>query len=162
MTSFTVVRNCVLPLHLYYKVDEHIWVRVEENGEVTLGYTDVAQTTAGGMLHVTFRPVGKFYARGKVVAVVESSKWLGALRTPIAGTLVATNEAVREDAGLINRSPYGRGWLVRIRPENLERDLSDLVTGEDAIRAYEALMEEKNLDDCVHCEGYEVPQEVSG
>ena len=157
MAPYAVVHNCILPLDLYYKVEEHIWVRVEENGEVTLGYTDVAQTTAGGILHVTFRSVGKFYPRGKVVAVVESSKWLGALRTPVAGTLVATNPEVAQDAGLVNRSPYRRGWLVRLRPENLERDLADLVTGEEAIRAYERLMVEKNLDDCVHCEGYELP-----
>ncbi len=158
MAAFVLVRNCVLPLHLYYKVEDHIWARVEPNGDVTLGYTDVAQTTAGGILHVTFRPVGAFYARGKVVAVVESSKWLGALRTPVAGTLVATNPLVAEDAGWVNRSPYRRGWLVRFRPENLERDLQDLVTGEEAIRAYKALMAEKGLEDCVHCEGYEVPE----
>ncbi len=157
MDAFAVVRNCVLPLDLYYKVEDHIWARVVEDREVILGYTDVAQTTAGGMLHVTFRPINRFYARGKVVAVVESSKWLGALRTPVAGTLVAVNPAVQKDAGLINRSPYRRGWLVRLRPENLERDLADLLTGEEAVRAYEALMEEKGLDDCVHCEGYEMP-----
>lgn len=157
MADFALVRNCVLPLHLYYKIEDHIWVRVEETGEVTLGYTDVAQTTAGGMLHVTFRPTGKFYPRGKVVAIVESSKWLGALRTPVAGTLTETNPSVVEDAGWINRSPYRRGWLVRLRPENLERDLADLLTGEAAIRAYASFMAERGLDDCVHCEGYEVP-----
>ncbi len=155
--TFTVIHNCVLPLHLYYKVDEHIWVRTKGD-EVTLGYTDVAQTTAGGMLHVTFRPQGKFYEKGKVVAVVESSKWLGALRTPIAGTLVAVNHALQEDAGLINRSPYEQGWLVRLQAENLARDLADLLTGAEAIKAYEALIEEKKLDDCVHCEGYEIPE----
>jgi len=157
MAEVAIVRNCVLPLDLYYKVEDHIWVRVEADGTVTLGFTDMAQTTAGGMLHVTYRPVGKFYPRGKVVALVESAKWLGPLRTPVAGTLIAVNEALPQDAGLINRSPYRRGWLVRLEPTDLETDLAMLVTGETAVAAYEAFMAEKGLDDCVHCEGYEMP-----
>lgn len=157
MAEVAIVRNCVLPLDLYYKVEDHIWVRVETDGTVTLGFTDMAQTTAGGMLHVTYRPVGKFYPRGKVVALVESAKWLGPLRTPVAGTLVAVNEALPADAGLINRSPYKRGWLARLEPADLEADLAELVTGEAAVAAYEAFMAEKGLDDCVHCEGYEMP-----
>ncbi|HHB89909.1 MAG TPA: glycine cleavage system protein H, partial [Anaerolineae bacterium] len=105
MADFAIVRNCVLPRDLYYKIEDHIWARKEPNGLVTLGYTDVAQTTAGGMLMVSYRPVGKFYARNKIVALVESGKWLGPLRTPVAGALVEVNEALRTDAGLINRSP---------------------------------------------------------
>lgn len=157
MTEIALVRNCVLPRDLYYRVEEHVWVRVEPEGTVTLGFTDVAQTTAGGMLHVTYRPLGKFYPKGKVVTLVESAKWLGALRTPVAGTLVAVNHALPSDAGLINRSPYGKGWLVRIQPENLAADLEGLVTGDAAIEAYEAFMAQRQLDDCVHCEGYEMP-----
>lgn len=157
MTAFVLLRNCVLPTDLYYRVSDHIWVRREEDGLVTLGFTDVAQTTAGAMLIVSFRPMGKFYARNKVVALVESGKWLGPLRTPVAGTLVEINSALLDDAGLINRSPYGRGWVVRMAPEALERDLSELFSGEAAVAAYDRLMIEKGLDDCVHCEGYEVP-----
>lgn len=156
MAEVAIVRNCVLPPDLYYKVEDHIWVRPEADGGVTLGFTDMAQTAAGGMLHVTFRSVGKFYPRGKVVVLVESAKWLGPLRTPVAGILVAVNEALPQDAGLINRSPYKRGWLVRLEPTDLQTDLAALVTGEAAIAAYEAFMAEKNLDDCVHCEGYEM------
>ncbi|NOX61391.1 MAG: glycine cleavage system protein H [Chloroflexi bacterium] len=157
MSDFALVRNCVLPRDLYYRVEDHIWARRNADGTVTLGFTDVAQTTAGGMLIVSYRPLGKFYRRNKVVALVESGKWLGPLRTPVAGTLVEVNEALPADAGLINRSPYGRGWVVRIEPEDADRDLAELLTGNAAIEAYERLMEEKGLDDCVHCEGYELP-----
>ncbi len=108
VANVAIVRNCVLPRDLYYKV-------------------------------------------------VESAKWLGALRTPIGGTLVAVNEALPQDAGLINRSPYSRGWLVRLEPENLEADLAGLVAGDAAVAAYETFMAEKKLDDCIHCEGYEMP-----
>lgn len=157
MADFALVRNCVLPTELFYRVQDHIWVRCDKDGLVTLGFTDVAQTTAGAMLIVSFRPTGKFYDRHKVVALVESGKWLGPLRTPVAGTLVEVNTALLDDAGLINRSPYGRGWVVRMAPQALERDLAELLSGEAAVAAYARLMEDKGLDDCVHCEGYEMP-----
>lgn len=157
MTDIAIVRNCVLPFNLHYAVEEHIWVRSEPDGTATLGFTDVAQAIAGGILHVSFRPVGQIYAVGKVVAVVEGAKWLGPLRTPVAGRLEEANSVLLEDAGLINRSPYRRGWVARLAPENLRRDLAALQSGGAAIGAYETLMTRRNLDQCVHCEGYEMP-----
>ncbi len=159
MGNVAFVRNCVLPRDLYYLVDQHIWIRPLPN-LVTLGFTDVAQTTAGSMLTVSYRPLGKLYPRNKVVALVESGKWLGALRTPIAGVLVAINETLPLEAGLINSSPYNKGWVVQLEPTNLEEDLAALQTGETAVSAYKAFMAEKRLDDCVHCEGYEFPEGI--
>lgn len=157
MSDFTSVRSCVLPLSLYYKVEEHLWLRPEADGSVTLGFSDVAQTTAGRILVVSFRPVNARYKQGKTIAIVESAKWLGPLRAPMEGTLVAVNESLLEDAGLVNRSPYRKGWVVRFRPDAL--DLKDFVTGADAAQAYEGYMERRNLDDCIHCEGYEFPDD---
>ncbi|MFQ5856402.1 MAG: glycine cleavage system protein GcvH [Anaerolineae bacterium] len=156
LDNVAVVRNCIIPTHLHYFVDQHTWLRCDEDGAVTLGLTDVAQTTAGAILHVTFKRIGAVYPRGKVVAVVESGKWLGPFRTPVSGEIIAVNERLSEDAGLVNRSPYRQGWVVRINPSNLAEELQELVTGEDAVRAYTALMEDKGLDECVHCEGFEI------
>lgn len=146
-----------MPLDLYYRVEEHVWVRPEPDGTATLGFSDVAQTVAGAILHVTFRPLGRRYAVGAPVAALESAKWLGALRTPVAGQLVAVNERLLTDAGLVNRSPYRSGWLARLTPDDLARDLAALLTGQAAADAYAAYMERRNLDECVHCEGYELP-----
>lgn len=157
--SVTTVRSCVLPLSLYYKIEEHLWLRPEADRSVTLGFTDVAQTTAGRMLVVSFRPIGAHYKQGKTVAIVESAKWLGPLRAPMDGTLVAVNESLLEDAGLVNRSTYNKGWVVRFQPNDL--DLKNFLTGADAMQAYESFMERRNLDDCIHCEGYEFPEEES-
>jgi glycine cleavage system H protein len=159
MASTAVVRSCVLPLDLYYKVEEHLWLRIDVDKSVTLGFTDVAQTTAGRMLVVSFRPIGAYYKQGKTIAIVESAKWLGPLRAPMDGTLVAMNEALFEDAGLVNRSPYHKGWIVRFQPDDLESGLKNFVTNLDAMQAYESFMERRNLDDCIHCEGYEFPEE---
>ncbi|MCX7623442.1 MAG: glycine cleavage system protein H [Thermomicrobium sp.] len=156
-TAYAIVHSCILPLDLFYRVEQHEWVRLEPDGTVLLGHTDVAQTVAGRILQVTVRPTGRRYARDATVAVVECAKWLGAYRTPIAGELVEANRSVLEDPGLVNRSPYRRGWLVRIVPEDPARDLADLLTGPAAVTAYDAFMTRRGLDDCVHCEGYELP-----
>jgi glycine cleavage system H protein len=157
MSAFLTIRGCVLPLSLYYKVEEHLWLRMEADGTITLGLTDMAQTTAGRILVVSFRPVGAHYQKGKTIAVVESAKWLGPLRAPMDGWLTAVNQDLLEDAGLVNRSPYRRGWLVRFRPAHLE--LSDFLNAESAAQAYAGLMESRKLEDCVHCEGYEFPDD---
>jgi len=155
--SVARVRNCLLPLDLYYRVEEHLWVRAEEDGTVTVGMTDVAQTTAGRVLVVTFRPLGRHYARDRPVAVLESGKWLGPVRAPVSGELVAVNPALLREPDLVNRSPYRRGWIVRLRPSAWEQEVGLLQSGPEAVEAYERYMGERDLDDCVHCEGYELP-----
>lgn len=156
MSDYEVVRNCVLPLDLYYKVEDHLWVRLDDDATATIGMTDVAQTIAGAILHARPRKPGTFRPRGKSLATVESAKWIGPVRAPLSAEVVAVNELVIEDAGLINKRPYGDGWILRLRPTNLEAELPDLVTGEPALAAYRRLMEEEDLDDCIHCEGFEV------
>jgi glycine cleavage system H protein len=154
--SFALVHNCALPRDLYYKVEEHLWVRVTADDTVTLGLTDAAQTMAGAILYVNPRPTGKEYKRGATVASVESGKWIGAIRTPVAGTLLQVNPDAIADAALLNRSPYRKGWIARLAPANLAEDLKLLVTGAVAIASYEEYMRERGLSDCVHCEGFEV------
>jgi glycine cleavage system H protein len=154
--AFALVRNCALPLDLYYKVEEHLWVRVNADGTATIGLTDAAQTIAGAILYVNPRPVGKSYARGATIASVESGKWIGAIRTPVAGTLLEVNPLAVADAGILNRSPYRRGWIARLQPTQLAEDLKLLVTGDAAAATYEELMAERGLSECVHCEGFEV------
>lgn len=156
MSEFVLVRSCALPLALYYKIEEHIWVRVNDDGTATLGLTDAAQTIAGAILYLNPRTIGKVYKRGGTVATIESGKWIGALHTPIAGTLLEINPTAVAEAGLINRSPYRRGWIARIQPQELSEDLELLVTGEAAAAAYNVFMVEHDLSDCIHCEGFEV------
>jgi glycine cleavage system H protein len=152
------VRNCLLPLELYYRVEEHVWLRLEPGNCITLGLTDVVQTTAGGMLVVSFRPAGALYKQGKSVAIVESAKWLGPLRAPMDAYLETGNDALLTDPGLINRSPYNRGWIVRMKPVDLQVGLMAFVPGNQAVQAYEDFMSRRNLDGCIHCEGFEMPE----
>lgn len=162
MVSYTLVRSCVLPMDLLYKIEEHLWLRVNTDNSVTLGFTDMAQTTAGRMLAVSYRPTNVHYRKGKTLAVVESAKWLGPLRAPLDGVLLETNIALLEDAGLINRSPYHRGWVVRFLPDDVRAIQQEFIPAAEAATLYEAYMTRHNLDDCVHCEGYEFPDQTDG
>jgi glycine cleavage system H protein len=155
MPDHPEVRGCVLPLSLHYSVGDHTWVAVQGDGTVTVGMTDVAQNLAGPLLHCKVKKAGTIVVRGKPLATVESSKWVGPVKSPIAGEITAVNEAVGKDAKVINRSPYRDGWIVRMRPSQLDQDLKDMLTGTAAVEAYRARIESENIKACVHIEGFE-------
>ena len=154
MSDNPEVRGCVLPLHLHYAVDNHTWVEVAEDGSVTVGMTDVAQNMAGPLLHAKPKKVGAVRKRGKPVATVESSKWVGPVISPITGEITAVNEAL-SDATIINRSPYKAGWIVKMNPSNLDAELADLLTGDAAVEKYRTKIETEDLKACEHVEGFE-------
>jgi glycine cleavage system H protein len=148
----TIYRGCVLPANLYYAVDADVWVRLEGDGQVTLGMTDPAQTRCGRMVHIAFKRVGRQIDRGQSVATVESGKWVGPVPSPITGELLATNQAAFDrDILVANRDPYGAGWLVRLRPRDLATDLAGMRTGVDAIDLYRRRIDEMEVR-CFRCE----------
>jgi glycine cleavage system H protein len=149
------VRGCVLPLHLHYNVADHTWVAVHDDGTASVGMTDVAQNLAGPLLHASPKKVGTVRQKGRPVATVESSKWVGPVKAPISGEIVAVNDVLATDAAVINRSPYKAGWIVRMRPSDLAADLAELLTGDAAVEAYRRRIEEQDIKACTHVEGFE-------
>jgi glycine cleavage system H protein len=145
-----VFNACQIPEDLYYDVSLDVWVRWEADGTVTLGMTDPAQALCGRIVNITFKPPGRTLRRGQSAAIIESAKWVGPFPTPLSGTIVAVNEAFRRDLLLANKDPYGAGWLVRLRPTGPETERGPLVTGEEAMRAYEKKIKEQGLH-CVRC-----------
>ncbi len=138
------VLNCNLPDDLYYLVEKHVWARVED-GVVVVGLSDVAQNLAKGILSVSPRAAGKKVAKGRSVATVESSKWVGPVPTPVSGEIVEVNQALVSDPGMINRDPYGAGWVSKIRPDDLDADLADMKTGADGVAAYQVFLEAEGI-----------------
>lgn len=155
MTDREEIRGCVVLKDLYYLVDDHTWLTVNDDGTVTVGMTDVAQNMAGPILHAKAKKVGTVRVKGKPLATVESSKWVGPLKSPVSGEIVAINEAITADAQLINRSPYKNGWILKLKPEKLDEELPFLVTGEAAVQAYRDKIEKEDLKTCEHVEGFE-------
>ncbi len=155
MAETQEIRGCVIRLDLYYDVDDHTWVRLNDDGTVTMGMTDVAQNMAGPLLHAKTKAVGSTRKKGKPVATVESAKWVGPVKTPISGEIVEVNQTIEQDAKVINRSPYKEGWIVKMKPTNLDEELKDLKTGEEAVKAYKEKIEAEDIKACEHVEGFE-------
>ncbi len=149
------VKNCLLPDDLLYHVENNVWLRDNGDGTFDLGMTDIAQSLAGALLHCRAKKVGKEVKAGKSLATVESGKWVGPLKAPFGCEIVATNEEVERDAAILNRSPYKQGWIVRLKPAEGEDPAAVLVSGADAVAGFTAYMAEKELGECIHCEGFD-------
>jgi glycine cleavage system H protein len=103
----------------------HEWVREEPDGTLSVGITDHAQDVLGELVFVEPPAVGKKVLGGDACAVVESVKAAADVYAPLAGEIVAANEALKEAPGQLNKDPYG-AWLFRLKPAP-EADLAQLL-----------------------------------
>jgi glycine cleavage system H protein len=140
----TPVLGCDIPEDLYYLIEKHVWARREED-LVVVGLTDVAQNLAKGIISVTTKRVGRSLARGKSLGTVESSKWVGPVPAPVTGEIVQVNEALTGDPGLLNRDPYGEGWVAKLRPADWDGEVGELASGPAGVEAYRAFLEEQGI-----------------
>jgi glycine cleavage system H protein len=104
-----------VPQGLRY-TEEHEYVKeTGEAGVVTVGITDYAQDQLGDVVFVELPTVGASFARMEVFGTIEAVKAVSELFSPVAGEVVAVNEALDGNPALVNTDPYGEGWMVRIR-----------------------------------------------
>ena len=97
---------------------DHEWVRQEADGTLTVGITSHAQDALGDVVFVELPGVGRSYAQRDAAGVVESVKAAADVYMPIAGEIVATNDALVADPSLANSDPQGAGWFFRVRPSD--------------------------------------------
>lgn len=120
----------LFPPELYYDRSTHVWARHAPHGEtVTIGLDALGLESLGDMAYLSLQAVGFPAQRGESIGTLEAAKMVGDLVAPVSGLIAARNEAVLSDPGLINRDPYGEGWLVQITPSAWERDSAELVHG---------------------------------
>lgn len=104
-----------LPTTLRY-AESHEWARPD--GEtVVVGIDDYAQDRLGDIVYVELPVVGARFGQGEEFGSVESVKAVSELYMPIAGEVVAINDALQEDPAAVNSQPYERGWLIRVKPD---------------------------------------------
>ncbi len=106
-----------LPGELLYTRD-HEWLRREDDGSVTVGITDHAQSALGDLVYVELPDVGQEVSEAGEMAVVESVKAASDVYAPISGEILAVNEELADDPEKINSDPYGDGWIVRMNPSD--------------------------------------------
>ncbi len=146
-----VYRGCQFPADYLYDVDHDVWLRLDDDGCVTMGMTDPAQAQCGKFVHIRFKAVGRHLLRGQSAATIESAKWVGPFPTPLSGEIVATNAAgFQLDMLLANKDPYDTGWLIRLRPSQFEGERAELLSQEAAFTRYREKLDARNLQ-CYRC-----------
>ena len=106
-----------IPEELMY-TKEHEWAK-EEGGVVRIGITDYAAKTLNDVVYVTSPHVNGTVEQAKTMGTVESIKAVSEVYSPISGTVTRVNGALDSHPELVNKSPYGEGWLVEVKPSNL-------------------------------------------
>ncbi len=118
-----------IPAELKY-IASHEWLRLEDDGTITVGITEHAQDLLGDVVFVELPEVGDTITVDEEIAVVESVKAASDVYAPITGEIVAINESLEEDPEIINSDPYGAGWFFRMKPDNIE-DYEALLTADE-------------------------------
>jgi glycine cleavage system H protein len=112
------------PEHLKY-TETHEWIGTEADGTLAMGITDHAQEVLGDIVFLELPPIGKRFAQGEACAVIESVKAASDIYMPVAGEVVAANDALVQSPERINADAYG-AWMFRIKPDNAG-DISSLM-----------------------------------
>jgi glycine cleavage system H protein len=113
------------PEELRY-VKTHEWVRLEDDGTVTVGITDYAQAALGDLVFVETPEIGRQVQASEACAVVESVKAASDIYAPVSGEIIDANGELNSSPELVNSDPYSDGWIMRIRPSDLS-ELDDLL-----------------------------------
>ena len=123
-----------IPTELRY-TKSHEWVRLEEDGTVTVGISDHAQELLGDLVFVELPEVGTQMAAEEACCVVESVKAASDVYMPITGEIIDTNQALVDEPEIINSSPYDDGWVFKIKPDDADdvEQLMDASTYESEI-----------------------------
>ncbi|MBH8249667.1 glycine cleavage system protein GcvH [Acinetobacter baumannii] len=104
----------------------HEWVKIDGDLVIT-GITDHAQDELGDLVYVETPEVGSQVTAGEQAGVVESVKTASDIHAPVSGTVVEVNTDLEDDPDFVNEDPYGKGWIYKIKPDNIA-DVEKLLT----------------------------------
>lgn len=112
----------------------HEWVRVNDDGTVTVGITSHAQDQLGDMVYVEVPEIDHELEAEDACAVVESVKAASDIYAPLSGTVVEANEELADNPEIVNQDPFGAGWIMKIRPVDIAA--TDALMDADAYLAF--------------------------
>ena len=116
---------------------EHEWVKLEKD-IATMGITDYAQGELGDIVFVELPKVGTKVEQMKSFGVIEAVKAVSELFSPVTGEVAEVNSKLESEAGLINKDPYGEGWIIKVKVKD-QSEVNKLLSAED----YKKLLEQK-------------------
>jgi glycine cleavage system H protein len=117
-----------IPEELKY-TESHEWVSLDADGSARIGITDHAQEALGDLVFVELPAVGDNIDQGDACAVVESVKAASDIYSPLTGEVLAVNDSLEDDPGIVNADPYGDGWLYSVSLTDAG-ELEDLMDAE--------------------------------
>lgn len=142
-----IIEGCDFPEEgILYDVENQMWVRFDDDGNVTAGLTDIGQHIAGDLLYVKPKQVSSDVPKGKRAAIIESGKYVGPINAPLTGKIIEVNQAVTDNARLVNEDPYGEGWIIRLKPSKLDSERDTLMAGRTAMEAIREKMSRESWD----------------
>ena len=119
-----------IPADLHY-TEDHEYVKLTEDTDiVAVGITDYAQGELGDVVYVDLPEVGTKFSRMDVFGTIEAVKAVSQLFTPMTGEVTEINEALEGDPSLVNKDPYGEGWMIKLRIRG-RSDLDALLSASD-------------------------------
>jgi len=113
------IDHCVFPDDLLYDLENNTWLRMEENGDVTVGVTSVLPAIAGKLTQARLKSPEVTIQRGRSLGTLESLKFVGPVPSPVSGILLKTNGLIVDRPKIINDSPYQEGWIASLKPSHL-------------------------------------------
>lgn len=117
------------PTDLRYTEDHEYVKQTGDNSVVQIGITDYAQGELGDVVYVDLPKVGASFGRRDVFGTIEAVKAVSELYAPVAGTVTEVNTALQNDPAVVNRDPYGAGWMIKVRVKT-PADLDQLLSAE--------------------------------
>jgi glycine cleavage system H protein len=145
VSQIVEVAGFAVALDRAYDGTGHFWVSMIDGARARIGMDALGVETSGTIAQLAFLPVGEHLKRGEAFGSLEAAKFVGPLTSPLSGTVSATNDAVVADPALVERDPYGAGWLVEVDLAD-SGDLPDLISGADRIRVwFEAEVEDYRM-----------------
>lgn len=110
----------------YYYTRDHEWLRAKPDGNLLVGITDYAAKMLNDIVYVTLPQEGQKFSRKDVFGQVESVKTVSDIYMPVSGTIVKTNEGLTKQPEVVASSPYEKGWMLEVKPENYETESKEL------------------------------------
>jgi glycine cleavage system H protein len=117
------------PQELYYEARQHLWVQRDRGNRIVVGVDRLGLESLGELAYVSLKPAGSRIERGEPLGTLEAAKMTTDVASPVSGRIMDRNEAALRDPLLVNRDPYGSGWLVRIEPTSWTSESRDLISG---------------------------------
>lgn len=109
--------------------EEHEWA-VADGELIKIGITDHAQESLGEIVFIELPEIGTILDKSSTFGVIESTKSVSDLYSPVAGEVAEINHSVENEPDIINKSPYNKGWIIKIRVKNIKY-LNSLLTSEE-------------------------------